>query len=194
MLWMTRPVHAQPGEEVCSVGFAAPGKLQWCHLMRGCYLKRAFCQWRTCGCGSLSKRLYEPSVGDPLSLGLSQWYMVCRGDSAIGYGATHFILVLCSRQAEPQGRCKVLVWRSKLGSFSTRREKDALCQIILVPTTTNLQSRWIFERWCVDFHACSPHLACCFRVLLVKRMDLDQFQLFHVYSDGHIVRFFFFFF
>lgn len=65
MLWMPRPVHAQPGEEVCSVGFAAPGKLQWCHLMRGCYLKRAFCQWRTCGCGSLSKRLYEPSVGDP---------------------------------------------------------------------------------------------------------------------------------
>lgn len=82
----TRSAGWRRGIQVCSVGFTAPGKLHWYHLIQGYCLKRALCQWRASGCGSVSKKLCESSKGfwDLLSLGLSLWCMICRGDSAIG--------------------------------------------------------------------------------------------------------------
>lgn len=80
----TRSAGWRSGIKVCSVGFTALGKLQWYHLMQGYGLKRVLCQWRASRCDSVSKKLCESSK-KLLSLGLSLWCMICRGDSAIGY-------------------------------------------------------------------------------------------------------------
>lgn len=102
----TRSAGWRSGIQVCSVGFTAPGKLQWYHLMQGYCLKRALCQWRENRCGSVSKTLCESSEGfwNILSLvtvvhGLQRW---------LSYWL-HF-----RRLAEVQEKCPYLVCRSYL--------------------------------------------------------------------------------
>lgn len=121
----TSSAGRRSGTQVCSEGFTAPGELQLYHFNGGLSLFATEANGR----GSISQRLRNPPGGfwDYLSFVLWQRSTVCRGDSAIGYGAAHYIL----HPAELQERSWCLVCRRKLSHFYSPH-LSCCCLLLLV--------------------------------------------------------------